>query len=220
MAKKKIKRKPKKILIIILIIMLLLGGFYIYTNYFNKSNIKETKVVSKIPSYGYNLKSNKSSAYKKLFQELKTVLTADKVDEKKYAKVLSKMFIVDFYSLGDHNAKTDVGGVELVHTDVEANFIINAEDTLYKYVESDIYNQRTQKLPIVDKVSLGHVETIKYTYNSNTDNSAYKVEANWTYKDSSIAKGYQDEANLTFIHNGKKLVLVELSDSSDKEDSE
>ena len=137
--KKKLKKKPKIILMILLIIILIGVGAFSYHCYVNKSEVKENKVVSKIPEYGYVLKSNKSEAYKKMFQELKDVLSEDKVNEKKYVQTIAKMFILDFYSLDDHNAKTDVGGVDFVQSDALENFVVNTEDTLYKYVESDIY---------------------------------------------------------------------------------
>lgn len=225
MAKKKLKRKPKKLLIaLIVIIIIIIGSIICYFTIFNKKSVKENKVVSKIPGYGYTLKSNKSSAYKKLFQELKDVLTAKKVDEKKYAKTITKMFIVDFYSLSDHTAKTDVGGTDFVYSTVLDNFLLNAEDTIYKYVESDIYKQRNQQLPIVDVVSIDSVKSLEYTYGDKTDDNAYEVRAHWTYKDSKIADGYQTEAKFIYIHDGKKLNLVEISDtdseSSVEEDDE
>lgn len=221
MAKKKMKRKPKKLLIVlILILIIIIGSIICYFTIFNKKTVKENKVVSKIPSYGYTLKSNKSSAYKKLFQELKDVLTAKKVDEKKYAKTITKMFIVDFYSLNDHTAKTDVGGTDFVYSAVLDNFLLNAEDTIYKYVESNIYKQRTQKLPTVDVVSIDSVKSTEYTYGDNSDDNAYEVSAHWTYKDTKIADGYQTEAKFIYVHDGKKLVLVEINDGSETESEE
>jgi hypothetical protein len=217
--KKKLKRKPKIILFLVLIIILIIGGVISYRAYVEKNSVKENKVVSKIPKYGYELKSNKSAAYKKLFQQLKDVLSEDKVNEKKYLKLISKMFILDFYSLADHNAKTDVGGVDFVHPDALDNFVVNAEDTLYKYVESNIYGQRDQDLPEVDKISIGKVEKTEFTYGDVTDSEAYTIKLNWTYKDEKVAKGYQNEAVLTFVHDDIKLVLVELS-SGDEEDED
>lgn len=214
----KVKRKPKKKLIVIVVILaVILLGSGMYFLFFNKSVTKENKVVSKISKYGYTLKSNKSSAYKKLFQELKDVLSKDKVDEEEYAKTITKMFIVDFYSLTDHIAKTDVGGVDFLHKDAEQNFIVNAEDTIYKYVESNIYGNRKQKLPEVDEVTIKSVENTEFTYLDNTDEEAYQVVATWTYKDKSVAEGYQDEATFIYIHDGKKLVLVELQNGEEED---
>lgn len=214
----KVKRKPKKKLIVIVVILaVILLGSGMYFLFFNKSVTKENKVVSKISKYGYTLKSNKSSAYKKLFQELKDVLSKDKVDEEEYVKTITKMFIVDFYSLKDHIAKTDVGGVDFLHKDAEQNFIVNAEDTIYKYVESNIYGNRKQKLPEVDEVTIKSVENTEFTYLDNTDEEAYQVVATWTYKDKSVAEGYQDEATFIYIHDGKKLVLVELQNGEEED---
>lgn len=220
---KRLKRKPKKKLIIILIFLILIlvviGSYFIF---FNKSTIKENKVVSKIPEYGYSLKSNKSSAYKRLFQQLKDVLTVDEVDEEKYVTIITKMFIIDFYSLNDHIAKTDVGGVDFIHNNVVANFIENAEDTLYKYVESNIYKQRNQDLPEVNEVTIESVEKTEFSYNDDKeiDKEAYEVVATWTYKDNIIAKGYQNKATFIYVHDGKKLVLVELSNDDENNNSE
>lgn len=208
---KKVKRKPKKVLIfIILIIILAIAAVASYFIFFDKETVKEAKVVSKIDNYGYVLKSNKSDAYKKLFKELEKVLS-DEVDEEKYVKTISKMFIVDFYSLGDRNAKTDVGGVDFVHESALENFLLNAEDTFYKYVESNIYGDRKQELPIVDTVTIDSVEKTEFSYLETIDENAYKVTASWTYKDPTLAAGYQKKATLVFVHKDKKLVLVELS---------
>ena len=98
--------------------------------------------------------------------------------------------------------------------------MLNAEDTIYKYVESDIYNQRTQKLPTVDVVSIDSVKSTEYTYGDNSDENAYEVSAHWTYKDSKIADGYQTEAKFIYVHDGKKLVLVEINDGSETESEE
>ena len=81
MTKKKVKRKPKKLLIILIIIFVIIIGVLSYFMFFKKESVKEAKVVSKIDNYGYVLKSNKSDTYKKLFKELKTVLSG-KIDEK------------------------------------------------------------------------------------------------------------------------------------------
>lgn len=217
MTKKKVKRKPKKLLIVIIVLLIIAIAVGSYFLFFKKENVKEAKVISKIDKYGYVLKSNKSDAYKKLFKELETVLSG-KVDEKKYVKVITKMFIVDFYSLNDRTAKTDVGGVDFVHKDILDNFILNAEDTFYKYVESNIYKERKQSLPTVDKITISSIEKTTFSYGEQTDENAYKVKANWTYKDSASSSGYQDEATFIYVHDGKKLGLVEISDTNESQE--
>ncbi len=212
MAKKRVKRKPKKILIIIVMLIILVAlGVAAYLLVFNKEEVKEAKVVSKIDHYGYELKSNKSNKYKKLFKELQEVLSAKDVDEKKYVKKITEMFIVDFYSLGDHISKTDVGGVDFVHPDVLENFIVNAEDTIYKYVESNIYGQRKQELPIIDSITIDSVDSDTYSYGETIDDNAYIVKASWKYSDAS-SSDYQTSANFIYVHDGDKLQLVEISE--------
>lgn len=219
MAAKRVKRKPKKILIILLLIILIVIIGSVYFVFFNHNQVKETKVVSKIPKYGYTLKSNKSPAYKKLFQELKNILGKEKVDEKEYAKIITKMFITDFFSLNDHVAKTDVGGTDFIYKSALENFLVNAEDTLYKYVESNIYKQRNQKLPTVDTIKINDIETIEYTYGEeDIDEKAYQITASWTYKNTGAIDGYQTEAVFTYVHEGKKLSLVEISEKEAKEE--
>jgi len=71
---RRVKRKPKKKLILMIVILaIVLIGIGTYFMFFNKNEVKENKVVSTIPKYGYTLKSNKSAAYKKLFQEFEEI---------------------------------------------------------------------------------------------------------------------------------------------------
>lgn len=209
----KLKKKTKRTLIILLLIVLFaVLGFLVYKNFSSsKSEVKETKIVSKIDKYGYKLKDNKPAAYKKMFKELEEILNAKTVDEEKYVQKISEMFIYDFYSLDDKTAKTDVGGVDFVHPDALENFLVNAQDTYYKYVENDIYKDRTQKLPIVDadKIEVQTPEKTPFAYGEKTDEQAYKVPVTWNYTDTSF-NTYQKSAVLIFVHDGIKLELVEL----------
>jgi hypothetical protein len=205
----KLKKKVKKTIIAIIIVaVLIVGGIFAYKHY-STNNDKEIKVVDKIPKYGYRLKENKPERYKKMFNELKEILTKDKVDDEAYAKKISEMFIYDFYSLNDKAAKTDIGGVDFVYKDILENFLQNAQDTYYKYVESNIYNNRKQKLPTVDKIDIKEITQKEYAYGDNTDEKAYYVDVNWTYTDEDYSD-YQNEATLVFIHDDIKLCLVEL----------
>lgn len=207
----KLKKKAKIILTILLIIVVLIAGFIIYKQVSKTTETKEVKILSEIKDYGYKLKETKPKVYKDMFYELKDILEAKKVDEEAYLKQISKMYIYDFYSLKDKAAKTDVGGVDFVYSEVLSNYLLNAEDTYYKYVESNIYNDRKQDLPVVDSESI-KIEDVKqeaYAYGEKTDESAYTVQVSWKYTDDAYSD-YQKEATMVFIHDGKKLSLVEL----------
>lgn len=205
----KLKKKYKIILIVLLVIIIGVLGFLGYKKFFGAPSVKEAKVLNTIKDYDYVLKDNKSKKYQSLFKDLAKILEEKEVDYEKYASKLAEMFIVDFYSLDDKTAKTDVGGVDIVHPTALNNFLENAENTYYKYVESNIYNNRKQSLPEVNTVTIDSVEQTHYTYGDTIDEEAYLVKVNWDYTDEEFSE-YQKEASLIFVHVDKKLYLVEL----------
>ena len=208
----KLKKKVKRVLVIFLIILVVVLGVLAFKDKLfggSSSGVKEVKVVNTIEKYGYNLKENKPKAYKKMFEELKKILEAKEVDEEAYVKKISEMFIYDFYSLNDKTAKTDVGGVEFVYGDFLPNFLQNAQDTYYKYVENNIYGNRNQSLPVVSNIEVVSVDKEAFAYGDKTDDEAYKVKVTWSYTDNEFST-YQKEAEIIFIHDDIKLSLVEL----------
>lgn len=207
----KLKKKVKRnILIIVVVALIILLGFVIWSAIRNSNEeVKEVKVISQIDKYGYKLKENKPKAYKDMFKELEDILKEKEVDEEAYVKKISEMFIYDFYSLDDKAAKTDIGGVDFVYESIAPNFLQNAQDTYYKYVESNIYNNRNQKLPIVKDINVISTDQSPFAYGEETDEEAYNVEITWDYTDSAFST-YQKTATLVFIHDGVKLSLVEL----------
>lgn len=205
----KLKKKVKRLLLLIIIVGLGLGGYYVYKNIGKKEEVKEIKVINKIDKYGYQLKENKPSKYKNLFEELKEILNEENINEENYVKKISEMFIYDFYSLSDKTAKTDIGGTDFVYNEILENFLQNAQDTYYKYVESNVYNNRKQSLPTVSNITIDKVESTKFEYNDKYDDKAYEVDISWDYTDNQFSN-YQKKATLVFIHDGFKLSLVEL----------
>lgn len=206
----KLKKKVKRnIIIVIIMVLAAVGGYFAYKHFFTEEKTKEVKVIDKIEKYGYRLKENKPKKYRDMFKELKEILEAKEVDEEKYVKKISEMFIYDFYSLDDKAAKTDIGGVDFVYSEILENFLQNAQNTYYKYVESNIYNNRKQKLPIVDEITIKSVSQKAFAYGDKTDDKAYFVEVEWTYTDEKY-DDYQKSATLVFIHDDIKLSLVEL----------
>ena len=172
----KLKKKAKRVIVILLIIIvILLGVLFINENFLGKGKTKETKIVNKIDKYGYNLKDSKTKKYHKLFEELKKILSKDEVDEEEYVKKISEMFIYDFFSLNDKTAKTDIGGVDFVYSEALANFLLKAEDTYYKYVESNIYGNRNQSLPTVKEIEITNVNQEVFAYGDKTDENAYLI---------------------------------------------
>lgn len=208
----KLKKKVKRMIAIVIVLLVLVaagvGALIIFKNP-EKPKVSEVKIVNEVDKYDYKLKENKTSTYKKMFDELKKILKEEPVDEEAYAKKVAEMFVYDFYSLEDKAAKTDIGGVDFVYPGVLENFLQNAQDTYYKYVESNIYNDRKQELPVVDEITINDIKTEEFAYEKTSDPKAYKVNVSWTYTKSNY-DDYQNEATLIFIHDGKNLSLVEL----------
>ena len=207
----KLKKKVKILLISIVVIILLaiLGVVVVKSTPQKKENDEPVKVINEVEKFGYQLKETKSKRYKTMFDELKKILQEETVDEQKYVSKLTEMFIYDFYTLDDKTAKTDVGGVDFVYKGALENFLVKAQDTYYKYLESNIYNNRNQDLPEVDTITIEGIINQAYAYGDKNDDNAFIVKANWTYTKNQFAT-YQKNAQLVFIHDEHKLSLVEI----------
>ena len=95
----KLKKSVKRILIIAIILIITGLGFIVYES-LNPKDVKKATVENEIPEYGYTLKSTRNARYKKMFQELKDILSKDEVDEEAYLKQISKMFLLENLLMG------------------------------------------------------------------------------------------------------------------------
>lgn len=205
----KLKKKPKIIITLVALLLIAALAIVLVISFKPKEKkVTEVKVLKSIDEYGYQLKNNKTKKYKDMFKELEDILRADTVDEEAYAKKISEMFVYDFFSLEDKAAKTDVGGVEFVHPNAVANFLLNAEDTYYKYVESNIYGERKQELPAVDKVTVESIEKSDFAWN-NAIHEAYEVKLSWTYTNEKFAD-YQKTALVILIKSDLNYYVVQI----------
>lgn len=163
--------------------------------------VKETATLDTIENYQYILTDNDTAYYKKVFKELKNILKEETVNEEEYAKTISKLFIIDFYSLSSSINKNDVGGTQYVQEDYRDTFIKVAKDSLYSNVENNIYGDRNQKLPTVTNVEATEINTTK---------DGYKVLVIITYEED---LGYATNVELTLT---KRENLLEISALTEK----
>ncbi len=191
------------IAIIVLVILSLVG----YKLLIKKPVVKEAKKLEEITTYPYILYSDSTKLYKSTFGELKKVLGEEIIDEQKYAELIAKLFVADFYDLNSKVTSTDIGGTEFLHRNIFDNFKLKAEDTLYKGIESNVYGNRKQKLPSVSGFELATVKTINYDKNNIRDFEAYQVDLRWTYKED---LAYQNSASIILVHNEKLLTIVDV----------
>ena len=117
-------------------------------------------------------------------------------------------FVVDVYNLDNKLTSTDIGGLEFIHTDMVENFKINLGDTMYNTIESNLYGDRSQVLPVVSNVVINSVEEYDYDYNDKSY-SGYLVNASWEYEED---LGYENQASFVLIDDNNKLNIVEKID--------
>lgn len=199
------KKKLSKISLLIIIIILIIGSSVIAYKYFKKdNNLNNVKVVSKIDGYKYKLTNNKTALYKKYFVGLRDILEAKEIDDEKYAKQIVKLFIADFYDLDSKISKTDIGGLDYIYPKALDNFKLNAQNTMYKYIENNVYNNRTQLLPVVKSVTIINSSTTELEVD-NQGYIGYQVEASWLY-DKDL--GYQNKAIFDLVKIDKYYYII------------
>lgn len=206
----KLKKSVKRLLILfLLIIVIIAGGLWFFLGRKEEKQPQTTTVVETLDNYGYSLRSNATSLSKSLFEELKKVLNQEPINEEEYAKLVARSFLADFYTLDNKVTNNDIGGVQYVYSSVQDNFILKAQDTLYKYVESNLYDEREQELPIVTAVEVTSITSTTYTLGEVTDDKAYQVEATITYQKD---LGYDSSRKLIIMHDeNDHLSIVEIS---------
>ena len=199
------KKKIIAIIICTILFIYFIGG--IIYNFIDRKEkiIHENKIGDTIKDYNYILYENDLEIYEKEFKNLKKILESEEIDFKEYAISISKLFLIDLYTLDNKNNKYDVGGTEFIYPDALENYKLNVEDTLYKYMIDNSDDDRTQELPIVKNVELVNIEETKFTINE-IEYEAYKINLTIEYiKDLE----YDKEVQLTIIKNDKYLYIVE-----------
>ena len=192
--------------IILVVIVLLIIGIKFVKDFIIKDNkdIITKNNLDTLELYGYTLDDMDSKLYKEYFNELKSVLNSDVINYEEYAKDIVKLFVTDFYTLDTKLTSSDIGGIEFIPSDMVENFKMNAGDTMYNHVKTNIYGDREQDLPIVKNVSIDSVSEINYTYKEK-EYSAYKVKASWEYEKD---MGYDKEGEYVLIKDNNKLYIV------------
>ena len=194
---------------VILIVVVVITGLKAYNEFF-KGRKGQTEVNTKVTLdaltlYGYTLDDHDTELYKKYFEELKTVLNSEEIDMEEYAKLVVQLFITDFYSLDSKVTSSDFGGVEFIEPSALENFKLNAGDTMYKHIKTDLDGKRDQELPIVSEVTISDIEEVEYTLEEEEVN-AYKISAKWEYKKD---LGYEKTGVFYLVEEDNKLYIVE-----------
>lgn len=192
--------KIKRIIgIIICALIVVIGIYLVFVILPNKSKNIAPKEIEKI-KFDYILYQRDNPIYKDIFNELKMELNNENIDYRKYAELISKLFIVDFYTLSNKTSKEDVGGVQFVKGEIKDNFILNSQNTIYKYI--GISSEENPEVNNIELVNIG-----EYNYKiEDKEYEGYEVKLKWEYKND---LGYDKEGTIYVIKEGEKLVIVE-----------
>lgn len=192
-----------KIITILIVISFIILVFLIGNIIKDLTNkVKETETLDTIDHYSYVLTDSDTEYYKEQFKELKKILQAEEVNEEEYAKTISKLFLIDFYSLASSINKNDVGGSQYVEEAYRDTFIKKAKDTIYANIENNIYGDRKQELPNVTQVEITKITKTK---------DGYETQASITY-DKEL--GYAKEVILTLTKRENILEISSLKENS------
>ena len=157
--------------------------------------------------YNYYLESNATRLYKDYYEELEEELSKNEVNEEEYVSLISKLFVIDYYTLKNKVTNKNIGGIQFIHTNLKDRFIAESSKTVYKYVKSNLYGRRKQNLPEVKSVETTSINKIKYNTNGYIDDNGYEVILKVKYiKDYK----YPKKVKLSLIHENNKLVIVEI----------
>lgn len=198
------KKKKRRRLVICLILFLLVISILLYYLIFYK-NPTSRKTIDEINVYGYKLEDRDTKLMKDTFNSLKSVLNKEEINYEKYAEIISKLFIIDLYTIDNKLDSYDIGGMEFVHPDDVSEYKANVKNTLYNYIGS--IDNREEKMPEVKSIKLRDIKESTFTYNEKEYDS-YIVSLSWDYVKN---LGYDDEGYVTVIKDDDKLYVTEFS---------
>ena len=200
------KKKYKILLIVIIVLIIVIIAAIVAFKFLKGSEPAEpVKVVDRIDNFDYTLDDRDTELMKNTYNELKTVLSSDEIDYEKYAEILSKLFVIDLFTMDNKVNRYDVGSTEYVYPDSVDNFKTNVEDTIYKSMENNSDGKRRQDLPEVSSIDNTSVETSTFTIGEE-EHESFVVNINWSYESD---LGYDDNATITLIELNEKLYVVE-----------
>ncbi len=202
---KKNKNVLFRITFLIVILLFLFIGYQLYNSFYSQINDNKVKVIDIIEGYQYKLKDNNSKLYISYFKKLDKLLEDENYNEEEYVKLISSMFIIDFFTLQNKNSKNDIGGTDFIHEDIRDNFIEQSRSTFYKYIN---INKVDSNLPIVKEITNINVINKHFKYEKINDMNAYSVNIDWIYE---AENDYQNSANLTLVHKDNKIYIIEMN---------
>ena len=197
------KRNKGLIIISFILIIIIVIGVSIYLFFF-RNNPNKPIVLKEIEGYGYTLEKRDTKLMANTYNELENILASDSIDYQKYAETLSKLFVIDLYTISNKVDTYDVGGLEYIYPEDAQEYKYNVMGTLYDYI--GYIDDRDIKLPEVKSIESVKSKEATFVYNEESYD-AYVVNITWKYtKD----LGYDDKAQVTVFKKDDKLYIGEF----------
>ncbi len=197
-------RKRFKYILRIIFILIILAIIVLVLLQFKGKNTstQKYKEIDVIKGYNYELEDRDTELMQDVFKKLKKELSKDDIDYNLYAEYLSELFIIDLFTMNNKDNKYDVGSSEYILDDAKENYIINVEDTIYKYLVEK--SNRKEEYPIVKSITKETIENTDYKFNDETY-EAYKVTLEWEYEKNNK---YDKKGIVMLIKKDNKLFVV------------
>ena len=194
------RRRFKVILRLISVLIVILVVTLISSTFSKPSHAVTYKEIDNIDNYGYSLEERDTLLMQENFNEIKQVLNKEVINYEKYAEYLSKLFIIDLFTISNKDNKYDVGSTEYVLPEVLDNYELNVEDTIYKYVA----NTKKDEYPTVKSINLESITNTKYTL-GETEYDAYQSILSWDYERD---LGYPKKGEIILVKKDALLYVV------------
>jgi len=202
------QKRYKIILAIIIVLFLLISGVTAYMLFFrnidDNSNNKSS-VVNQIKDFEYTLDDRDSKLMQEEFHNLEEILNMEEIDYQEYAQVLSKLFVIDLYTINNKINKYDIGSLEYILESEKEKFKSIIIDSIYKTVLDNSNHKREQELPEVKSVEVESIVEDNYMKGDDLFPS-YTVSIKWDYVRD---LGYDKKANITLVKENNKIFVVE-----------
>ncbi|MBE6154293.1 MAG: hypothetical protein E7163_01785 [Firmicutes bacterium] len=192
------------LIVVLLVLVIIIGIISLFLKPKENQEVNSTNVLTSIEKYKYTLDDRDTKYMKDTFIELENILNSEEINYNDYAQVLSKLFVIDFYTLNNKINKYDIGGLEYILTDKVDMFKNKAMDTIYKDIIDNTYKDRIQELPEITEVKVIDFNVSKININ-DAQEDCYEITLEYKYKKD---LGYDSKGIVYIIKNGDKLEIA------------
>lgn len=194
------------LILIIACVGLLMLKRVLYDQKENKAMV--SSIVDNMENYGYSLDDRDTKIYKDTYYELKELLSAEEVNYEEYGQKLTKLFVIDLFTLSNKVNKYDVGGLEFIYNSEKEMFKNKVMDTLYEDLEDNSYDTRNQQLSTVSAVIIDESKETTYQLDDDKELSGYEYIINIEYEED---LGYDNKAKVIVVRDDNKMYVVKYT---------